>query len=489
MTETTPRSGFGTKTIHGAAWRYFTFLGGKLIVFATTVILARLLTKDDFGLVAYAVTTITFLDVIGDLGIGSSVIYHPDDEKTSATAFWLGLLFGIFLFGVAWFMAPLVGAYFRDPRVVPIARAFGLSFPITALGSTHAAVIRKKLAFGRTVIPDLLMAMSKGLISIVLALLGYGAWSLVWGQVGGLLVSSIAFWFVTPWRPSLHFDLGISRSLIRYGSKLVGVELISVLLLNIDYLLIGRYLGAESLGVYTLAFRLPDLLILQFARILGSVIFPIFTHMRDIPGNLARGFSQAIRYVSLVTIPLGLGLMLVARPLTLTIFSAKWEEAIPVIQAIALYTMFLSLVYNAGDAYKADGRPQVITWLSVVQLALLTPLLWWATTKIGSIVMVGWVQALVALLSVIINLAVASRLLGLPFLKIIDALRPAALSGLIMAVVVYAALYLSVSLAAWLQLVISIGAGGIVYGAAMWVFNRRVVLDIVELMRSALGRG
>lgn len=458
------------------------------MVLVSTVVLARLLTKDNFGLVAYAVTTITFLDVIGDLGIGQSLIYHSDDDRTSSTAFWLGLFFGLFLFGVAWILAPLIGIYFRDPRVVPIARAFGLSFPITALGSTHASVIRKKLAFGRTVIPDLMMALTKGLISIGLALLGYGAWSLVWGQVSGLLVAAVAFWFVTPWHPSLIFDFSIARSLVRYGLKLVGVELISVLLLNIDYLLVGRYLGSEALGVYTLAFRLPDLLILQFARTLGSVIFPVFTHMREVPGNLGRGFAQAARYVSLVTIPLGLGLALVARPLTLTIFSAKWGDAIPVIQAIALYTMFLSLVYNAGDAYKAEGRPQVITWLSIAQLSLLFPALWWAVVKIGSIVVVGWMQALIAFVSVLLNLYVASRLLDLPLSKLADALRPAALSGITMGIVVYAVMYLTASYAPWLQLIIGIVTGGFVYGLAMWIFQRQVVLEVADKMRSAMVR-
>jgi O-antigen/teichoic acid export membrane protein len=488
MEDSKSHSTFGRTTIHGTAWRYLAFISGKLLVFVSTVILARLLTPDDFGVVGYAVTAITFLDIVNDLGVGPALIYHDEDERTSTTAFWLSLSFGIALLGIGWVLAPYAGAYFRDPRVIPVTRALSFTFPINALGGIQASVLYKKLSFGKMLIPDLLMAFTKGIVSIGLAMLGLGAWSLIWGQISGTLVSSAVYWIITPWHPNFAFDTKVARGLISYGLNIVWVDLLSEVLLNLDYILVGRYLGSVELGLYTLAFRMPDLMILQFSRVLGQVVFPVFTHMRDVPGNLARAFSQVLRYVSLVTIPLGIGLSLVAAPLVITLFTSKWEGAIPVVQAIALYAMLLSLVYNAGDAYKAEGRPQVIVWLGLVRLGLLFPALWWAVTGAGSIVAVGWMQALVAFLGAGLELYVASRLLHLSIATVLDAVRPAALAGLLMAVFVKAVLYLTAADPAWQQLLLGIASGGVIYILALWILERGVVLDVVRMMRSAVAR-
>ena len=489
MQNSQPLSPFGRTTIHGTAWRYLAFVSGKLLVFISTVVLARLLTPDDFGLVGYAVTAIAFLDVINDLGVGPALIYHTEDERTSTTAFWLGLLFGISILCIGWVLAPYAGLYFRDERVVAVTRALCFTFPINSLGGIQASVLYKKLAFGRMLIPDLVTAITKGAVSIGLAVSGFGAWSLIWGQIAGSLVSSVVYWLITPWHPSIAFDTKVAHTLIAYGLNIVWVDLISEVLLNLDYLLVGRYLGSVALGLYTLAFRMPDLLILQFARVLGNVVFPVFTHMREVPGNVARAFSQVLRYVSLVTIPLGIGLALVAQPLVLSLFTEKWVGSIPVIQGIAVYAMLLSLVYNAGDAYKAEGRPQVIVWLSLVRLAFLFPALWWAVTGTASIVIVGWMQALVALLGAILELYIASRLLHLRLGTIVNALRPAILAGFLMAVFVRTALYITSTEPAWQQLVFGIASGAVSYCFALWILERQAVFDVVHTLQSAVIRG
>jgi PST family polysaccharide transporter len=275
---------------------------------------------------------------------------------------------------------------------------------------------------------------------------------------------------------------------LKYGINIVGVDLLGILLLNVDYMLVGRYLGAENLGVYTLAFRMPDLLILQFARILSVVIFPIYTRMRDIPGSLSKGFLMTTRYISLLTVPLGIGLALVAQPFVLAVFTDKWVDAIPVVRAIAIYSMLLSLAYNAGSAYKAEGRPQVLTWLGIVRLAMLLPALLWATSIVKSIVVVGWMQAAVALLGGVLNLYVAGRLLKLSPAQLLSALRPAFQSTFFLAIAVILSLFLLQGASAWVQLIIASLSGALIYLAALWLFERDVINAASLQVRSALGR-
>ncbi len=482
------KTDFAQAAIKGTVWRYATFFSGKLMVFISTVVLARLLTKDDLGVVGYAVTTISFLDVVSDLGVAPALIYHHEDDNTSSTAFWLAQVIAWSLFILTWLSAPLIGAYFRDPRAIDVVRVLAFSYPLDALGSIHNAVLRKKLAFNRIFISDLTQAVTKGLVSIILAIIGMGPWALIWGQLSGVALGSLILWFVTPWRPSLNFDKVMSNSLLSYGIKVVGVDSLGILLMNVDYLLVGRYLGAAALGVYTIAFRLPDLLILQFARILSTVIFPIYTKMRDLPGGMTKGFAQTTRINALIAVPLGVGLALVARPFVLTVFTDKWEEIVPVVQAISLYAVFLSLAFNAGSAYKAQGRPQVLTWLSLIRLSVLFPALWWATTVAKSIVAVGWMHAAVAFFGGVLNLVMAARLLELSMADLLKSLRPAFIAGFFMAVTVIPTLYITANLPQWVILVISILVGGISYLATLWFVEHELIVNLISKSKLALVR-
>lgn len=477
--------------IRGTAWRYVAMFTGKLMVFLSTVVLARLLTKDDFGLVGYAVTVIAFLEGISDLGVTAAVIYFPDEKKRISTAFWVNQVTGITFFIGIWFAAPAIAIFFKDERVVDISRTLALTFPLLALGYIHESVLLKRLSFKRSFIPSFLRSIAKGVASIAFAFGGFGAWSLIYGQLAGNLVASFSYWLVTPWKPEFSFDFKMAYELLKYGMTFIVGELLAITLLNLDYLLIGRYLSSEKMGVYTLAFRLPDLLILEFARTLSNVLFPIYSQVRNqsSENGMARAFFLATRYISMLTIPMGVGLALVAQPFIVVFFGEKWLDAVPVVQGIAMYATILSIVHNISSVYWAEGRPQILTWIGLTRLALLFPTLFWAVTITGSIVVVGWAQAALALVSALINLFIASHLIKLPMLEIGRALRPSVLAGSVMAGIVYGlTLMLGDSLPAWLLLTISVSVGGISYLGMLWLVERDIVLSAKDKLLSAMGR-
>jgi PST family polysaccharide transporter len=489
MNENSQQGEFARTAVQGTAVRYLIFFSGKLLMFISTAVLARLLTKDDFGVVGFAVTTSNFLDVISSLGIGPALIFFPESHRTSSTVFWANLIISFGIFGLAWFIAPFAALYFHDPRATDVIRILSLTYPISSAGHTYAFLLAKRLSFNRTFLPEFLTAVTKGLSSIIFAFAGFGAWSMVIGQICGEVVSTIAYWYSLSWRPSFLIDLPTLKSLLDYGIKYVGADTISIILLNLDYLLVGRFLGAEALGVYTLAFRLPDLIVLQFARSLSSVIFPIYSKMRGSPGGMARGFFLTTRYISLITVPLGLGLALIARPFTLIVFTDKWVDAVPAIQGIAIYSLLLSLSYNAGSAYKASGRPQINTWTGLFRLTLLFPALWWAVSVAKSFVAVSWMHAAVALAGAVLNMYVAAHMLGLPLRDLVKAIYPALISGLLMGGVVLGYLSLSSEAGSWVQLLGGVIIGGITYTASLWFLQREVVTDAIQTFRGAMKKG
>ncbi len=480
---------FAKATIRGTFWSYLSVYTGKLLVFVSTIILARLLSKSDFGVVGYAFIVTSFLDALNGLGIGPALIYHKDEPETADTAFWLGLAVGIGLFVLTWLAAPMIGAYFNDERAIAVVRMMVLVYPISALGNVNAIYLAKRLDFRKKFIPEVSYAFAKGISSVILAVLGFGYWSQVWGQVFANSVAVVIAKIVNPWKPSLRFSKPIAGSMLKYGINIVVLDSLANLLNNADYLLIGHYLGAEALGVYTLGFRIPDMVLTQFARIISEVIFPVYVKMKNNAENLNRNFVRSLQYVSLITIPIGLGIALTAEPFVMAFFTDKWMEAIPVIRGIAIYALLLSLFRNAGSFYKAQGKPEILTCLTIVRLVFLLPALWFVLTRYGSIVGVAWVQAVVALISGVISLFAAGRMFRINLKDILVQFLPGAFSGLVMSAVVLGVLALLREAHALAQLAAAILTGLSVYAGVLWLLGPQRMRETLKMITSAVRGG
>jgi O-antigen/teichoic acid export membrane protein len=473
-------------TVQGTMWAYVSTYGGKILVFVTTAILARLLTKEDFGLAGFALIVVSFLDLGNGLGVVPALIYYPLDKERSNDAFWLGLGAGIFIYILAWFIAPFVGVFFNDPRAIPVTRVSALAFPISALGIIPEAILRKNLAFKIKAIPDFIQSISKGVSSIIFAILGFGVWSLVFGQLIGEIFSVMALWRVVSWRPNFHLAAKFIRPLLSYGLNIVSVRTLSVILANSDYLLVGRFLGAAALGIYSLGFRVPGLLIGQFSDIMGQVLFPVYSKVGGDKELFRRGLYSTLRYVSMVTFPIGVGLALVARPFVMTFFTDKWIETVPVIAIIGLATVIDSLSHNFGDIYKAQGMPGALTKLSLLRVFIFLPALFWAVTSVGTILAVSWVVAVVALIGMIAQVFVARSLIGISIGKLLDALRPTVIGTTAMAIIVSVTLFLLAGFAPFIQLIISVCFGTFIYTATLWFFQREESVFVLQILRNSL---
>ncbi|MFO7680216.1 MAG: lipopolysaccharide biosynthesis protein [Chloroflexota bacterium] len=475
--------------VRGAFWAYTSNYSGKLLVFISTAVLARLLLKEDFGIAGYALVVMSFMEVLEGLGIGPAIIYHQNDPKRLNTAFWMGLGIGVVLFGLTWFVAaPLAGSFFRDANAVPVTRALGLEFIIGAFSLVHAATLTKKLAFGRKFVPDVSRSASKGIASIVLALLGFGAWSLILGHLVGVLVQTVVYWIVVPWRPAWQFQRKAAQTLLAYGSNIVSIDALGILMLNMDYLVIGRYMGAAALGVYTLAFRVPELLVKQVCQIVSNVTFPVYSQMRDDPQALRRAFLLTTRYLAMIVIPLGLGLALVAEPFVLTFFTEKWAEAIPVMAAISIYTLLRSLVFNAGSVYKATGQPGLLSRQSMVQAIVTVPALWWVAVTYNTIMAVAWMQVLLALSTGIVKMVIAARLVNIPLWEMAKTFFPSLLAGSLMALAVLVASQFLNDVIPVVELVLETAVGALVYGSAIFLMQPDDMRKVIKMLRTTFLR-
>jgi PST family polysaccharide transporter len=201
---------------------------------------------------------------------------------------------------------------------------------------------------------------------------------------------------------------------------------------------------------------------------------------------LKEAFLKTMNYVSLITIPLGLGLMLVSKPFVLTVFTDKWSEAIPVMRAIALYALFLSLAYNATHAYKARGAISLMTSISTVRAVILIPALWWASARIGSIEAIAWTHAVIACIGCVINIIMAGRVMNTSLASIMNTFRLPLIAGAFMSITVWGVLSITSSFFPWVQLVSGVVAGVTSYTAMLAWIQKDLFMEILSMFRTSI---
>src|SRR6185437_8786982 len=357
-----PRHGVGTRTVRGMAWAYGAYVGGRVLVLISTAILARLLTPRDFGVVALALVFTVFFEAIKDLGLSQALIVaSPEEEADRAqTVFSWSVVIGIGLTLLTAALSPAIAGFFHQSQLKALLPVLGLNFILRGLGTTHYTLARKHLNYRVRTVSEICEVTVRGIVGIALALSGAGAWSLVLGFVAGVAASTIALWLQVPFRPRAELSRRHLGDLLRFGGVLTIVDIGAVIFYNLDYLFIGRVLGAASLGLYTIGFRIPELAILNVAHVAGDVLFPAYSAI-DLD-LLREGYLTSLRYLAMLTVPLAVGLILLARPVILVVFGHQWVDSIPVTRAIAAYTLFATLAIPPGTILKVTRR----AWLMVI---------------------------------------------------------------------------------------------------------------------------
>lgn len=474
------------RTVRAVAWNYASFVAGKALAFLATAVLARLLTPADFGVVGLATLVVSFLDASKGLGLGAALIQRRESTEAigevASTAFTLNLGFAVLLTSLAFASAPFAGGFFAEPRVVPLLRAVSLGFVLNALGTVHVVLLQRELQFHRKLIPDLGRTLTKGVVSVGLALAGTGAWALVVGQLAGAVAATALAWTVFPWRPALRVDRREVRALLGFGTTLSAQEAVFTLWSNADYLVVGKVLGPASLGLYTLAYRLPELLVLNALWVLAAVLFPAYARLQHDPAALRTAFLSTARYILLAVTPVSVGLMIAAEVVVRVAFGDAWLAAVPAVRLHALFALILSVGYHAGDVYKATGRVDVLLKLGLFHSAVLLPLLFAAAPH--GIVAVAAAHVVAVACYRAVDLFVASRVLGISVRDIVRPVVPSLTGAVALAVLAVPALRLTASAPDLVRLAAVVASGAAGYLGFLWYSEREALSFVATVVKS-----
>jgi lipopolysaccharide exporter len=399
----------------GVAWSLISFVGTKAMTFLAMLVLARLLVPSEFGVLAAVLAFITLLELVSDLGMKATVIYESETGITERvqTAFTLNLVFTLVLTVVAVALAPLIADFFGVGSETWLFRIAALDLLLMGLGNIHDGLLLRDMEFKRRIIPQLSANVVRGLASIALAVAGLGAEALVYGFIAGTAVWTVTLWIVKPFRPTLGIERGAVRSIATYGGWASVLQMLAALGQRTDVAVIGAMLGPRALGLYTVAQRVPELIVGNVTWNLSIVAFPALSQRRDRrDGSFTDTTLNLIRYSSLFGMTIGALLAVVATPLVVVLFSEKWAEGGEIMQALAIMYGLVCIVFPLGDTFKALGRQPIMA--AVNAIALPVGIVAMVLAAPAGVVAVAWSRVGVTVALGVVWIGLITRALDIP---------------------------------------------------------------------------
>ena len=456
------RESVGKKTAHAAAWGLATTAGSRSITFLSFAVLARILAPHEFGLLAFAMAYIAYVETIGDLGSGTALVYWPDRRDDAAQiTFLVNLAAGLFWCALTLLLAPWVAHFFNAPNGAPLVRALSLSFPIKFAGTAHDALAQKDLRFRARALPELGFAAIKAGVAIVFALMGFGAWSLIWGHLAGLVSQTVFAWVIVPWRPSLTFPRDLLRPMLDYGRGIMWSNILHAVSSDADLAFVGHYLGVTTLGLYQMAARITETGVSVVLRVISKVLFPAFAQLHGAGERLRRPFLFATHLVPAITFPAAIGIALLAKPIIVAAFGPQWVAASTILALLAVYIGVQTLANHAGDLLKATGRAGIIVKLSIFRAIIVVGALFIAAPHGAEAIAASLIITSFIVTSAIT--VIACRVIGVSFSELARAYAPSMLSVGVMALAVTLWKPIAEPLGPWPEVLSGVAVGVIAY--------------------------
>ena len=345
------------RVLRGVAWKAASMIVLQLSRSIVAVILARLLTPQEWGLAAMVLVLASLSVLFTDSALGTALVQKRRiSEEDRSTVFWTSVVIGVALAigGIA--LSGLVARFYGEADVRPLFIVLSLGFFVTSLAMTQTALLVRELDFRKLELRQMGATVAGAIVGIVVAVDGHGAWAIVLQQLTSAIVGAALIWALSPWRPSATFSLASLRSLGGFTGNVFGQNLLYQVGRSADKLLIGRYLGAASLGAYTLASTVMLAPFNQIAAPLQQVLFPAFAQMQDDRERLAEAWIRVARLVGTISIPASVGLVVVAPDFVDAVLGERWRAATPVIQILASVGLIQSLQTLNGEVLLAVGR-------------------------------------------------------------------------------------------------------------------------------------
>lgn len=349
-----------SKTFFSVIWNFINRFGTELLALIPAMILARLISPEDYGVIAMAGIFSGLVKIFVNSGFGMALIQKKDMKHIDiCSVFYFNIAISTLLYFILFIVAPLVADFFEMPAVCNIMRVSSLSIIIGAFGNVHNALFTKNLDFRRPTIRNMASQTCGSIVAIILAFMGFGYWALVFQGIVSTTTSTISNWFLSEWRPTFEFSLASLKTMFGFGSKLLGKSLTDFGFAKIYSMTIGKLYSAADLSYFNRAHSTANLLISTFLGVMNSVAFPVFSKMQNDMDRLRTNILRFLLIESMIIFFIMMFAAALATPLFHFMYSSKWDAVIPLFQLLCIWGLLKPLSMIFANGLMATGHSGV----------------------------------------------------------------------------------------------------------------------------------
>ena len=361
------------KTIRGGAARIAAQAANFGLRIGSLMILARLLQPRDFGLVGMVTAFTGVLDLFRDFGLSAAAIQRKDiSEAQVSTLFWINLSVGALLCVLAEVLAPLVASFYHEPRLATVTAVLGFGFLLNAAGVQHSAILQREMRFTALAVINTVSLVLGIAVAVAGALAGYGYWALVAMTLTLPFTATIGFWAAARWVPGLPRRGAGIRSMMHFGGTLTLNGLLAYCAYNLDKILLGRFWGADALGIYGRAYQLTNIPTSNLNTAAGEVAFSALSRIQDDPPRFRDYFLKGYSLVLAITIPITIACMFFAPDIIRVILGPRWNSATPILRLLAPTILVFGIINPVGWLMTSLGLVTRSLKLSLIFAPLIT---------------------------------------------------------------------------------------------------------------------
>lgn len=468
------------KTVKGVAWTSLDQVLSLGFGFVIGVILARLLSPSDYGMLAMIAVFNAIAMAFVNSGFGSALIRKPDlTEDDNTTAFSFNIVVAIVMVGVLWLVAPWVAKFYDKPILTSLLRAEAFLLVISSLRIVQNTQLSRALNFKAMMIINVASQVIAGVIAIVAAYRGLGVWALVIQHYVSGIISLMLLWVISPWRPKGHWNKASFRYLWNFGSKMLASGLLDRIYSNIYPIIIGKFFSAADLGQYTRAKGYAYLPSGALTGVLQQVTFPVLSKIQEDDERLGDAYRRMLRFSVFLVFPIMIGMAALAYPLVVALVTDKWAQCVPYLQVICLASMWYPVHAINLNLLQVKGRSDLFLRLEIIKKAIVTIAIF-ICVPFG-IMGICYGSVVTSLLCLAINTYYTGKLIHVGFFRQMMDMTPTLLNSLVMGAAIY---LLTLPLDGnVLKLVVGIPAGMVLYLAVAWLFRLPELKEAINIIR------
>lgn len=404
------------KTISGMLWSSVGQFGKMALSFLSNLVLARLLLPSDYGCVGMLHVFIAVSNVFVAAGFGSALVQKKSPKHVDYTSvFYWSLVTSIIFYWILFFSAPAIARFYSMPELRPVLRVQSLGLVLQTFVTVQNVQLQKQLRFKELSKRSIYATLIGTLVGVVMAFYGFGVWSLVVSHLVGVAASIMLLWKMSSWRPTLEFSWASLKELFSFGGLVALSSLVETIYNNLLSLVLGKWYSASDLGYYTQARKLEQIPTGSLGSIVGLVSFPVFSSLQDAPQKLLNGLRHCLKSVMYLNVPMMILLLVIAHPLIMLLYGAKWEVSAMYFQILCIGGVFFTLNSLNVTVIKALGKGKVyfFTQLAKRLLAIVLIFVSFILGKMGvvdGVLGLIWALTISHLLNVVINTFIIKKL-------------------------------------------------------------------------------